>query len=66
MTEVVGPGTGVLVDPGDVDALAAAIAVAAELPRARVREHAVRHCSLERMVDAYTELYGELAMARAA
>ena len=35
MTEIVGPGTGVLVDAGDVDALAAAIAVAVELPRAR-------------------------------
>jgi glycosyltransferase involved in cell wall biosynthesis len=66
MTEVVGPGTGVLVDPGDVDALAAVIAVAAELPRARIREYAVRHCSLARMVDAYTELYGDLAMAAAA
>lgn len=66
MTEVVGPGTGVLVDPGDVDALAAAIAVAAGLPRARIREYAVRHCSLAHMIDEYTELYGELAMASAA
>jgi glycosyltransferase involved in cell wall biosynthesis len=63
MTEVVGAGTGVLVDPGDVDALAAAIKVAVALPRARIREHAVRHCSLAQMLDAYTELYGELATA---
>jgi glycosyltransferase involved in cell wall biosynthesis len=65
MTEVVGPGTGILVDGGDVHALARAIAVAVDLPRARIREYAVRHCSLDRMIDAYTELYGELATAAA-
>jgi glycosyltransferase involved in cell wall biosynthesis len=66
MTEVVGTGAGVLVDGGDVHALARAIAVAVDLPRARIREYAVRHCSLDRMIDAYTELYGELATAAAA
>jgi glycosyltransferase involved in cell wall biosynthesis len=66
MTEVVGPGAGVLVDPGDTDALATAIAVAVELPRARIREYAVRHCSLASMIEAYTGLYGELATTRAA
>jgi glycosyltransferase involved in cell wall biosynthesis len=60
MTEVAGPGTGVLVDPGDVDGLATAVAIAVGLPRARVRAHAVRHCSLTQMTQAYTELYGEL------
>ena len=66
MTEVVGPGAGVLVDPGDTDALATAIAVAVELPRARIREYAVRHCSLASMIEAYTGLYGELATTRVA
>jgi glycosyltransferase involved in cell wall biosynthesis len=66
MTEVVGPGAGILVDGGDVHALARAIAAADELPRAPIREYALRHCSLDRMIDAYTELYGELAPARAA
>jgi glycosyltransferase involved in cell wall biosynthesis len=66
MTEVVGPGTGILVDGGDIDALATAIGAAVELPRARIREYAVRHCSLARMIDAYTELYGELASTRVA
>ena len=66
MTEVVGPGAGVLVDPGDADALATAIAVAVELPRALIREYAVRHCSLASMIEAYTGLYGELASSRVA
>jgi glycosyltransferase involved in cell wall biosynthesis len=66
MTEVVGPGAGVLVDPGDTHALATAIAIAVELPRALIREYAVGHCSLESMIEAYTGLYGELATTRVA
>ena len=60
MTEVVGPAAGILVKPGDIGALASAISTALTLPRAGVREHAVRHCSLTRMIEAYTGIYGEL------
>lgn len=51
---------GVLVEPGDVTAAAAAVERVCRLDRARCRAHAVAHCSLEAMVDAYLELYGRL------
>ena len=67
MTEVVGPDCRVLVDAGDVDALATRHRRSRSSCRAHAsREHAVRHCSLAKMVDAYTELYGELATPRVA
>ena len=49
--------------PGTSDGLAAAIGDVRGLSRAAAREHAVRECSLERMVDRYVELYGALALA---
>ncbi len=60
LVEVVGTGGGCLAAPDDVDALARAIAGAAAIPRARVREHALRHHSLDTMVDRYESVYGEL------
>ena len=54
---------GRLVAPGDVEALAAALGPASRLSRATAREHAVRTCSLEAMVDRYVELYDSLATA---
>ncbi len=61
LPELLGPDCGRLVAPGDVPALAAAIEDAPRLSRAAAREHAVRNCSLERMVEQYLDLYGALA-----
>ncbi|WP_127480187.1 glycosyltransferase [Nocardioides pantholopis] len=60
LPEVVAPQAGRLAPPGDVAALATAIREAAGLDRAAVREHAVRHCSLDRMVSEYERCYAEL------
>ena len=54
---------GILVEPGDVAGLAAAVAAAPSLSRDAARRHAVRTCSLERMVDRYADLYGSLSGA---
>lgn len=65
LVEVVDPSTGVLVRPGPddevVDEIAAALAEAAALDRATVRAHAVKHLSVDRMVDAYEERLTALA-----
>jgi hypothetical protein len=47
----------VLAAPGDVTALAAAIADAGRLDRGAVRRRAERTCSLEIMIDGYEALY---------
>ncbi|WP_211357151.1 glycosyltransferase [Nocardioides rubriscoriae] len=60
LPEVVGATGGVLVQGGDVVALAAAVRSARRLDRAAVRRHAELTCSLERMVDAYEDLYAAL------
>ncbi len=61
LPELLDDSCGVLVTPGDVDALAVAITRAALLDRDAVRRHAVRTCSVETMVDGYERLYRELA-----
>ena len=61
LPEVVGTGAGVLVTPGDVEALADAVRRARLLDRAGVRQHAERTCSLTRMVDEFERVYGSLA-----
>ena len=63
LPELLDTECGRLVAPGDVRGLAAAIGECAGLSRAAARRHAVRECSLERMVDRYVELYGALALA---
>lgn len=50
---------------GTVRGLAGAIGHAVTLDRAAVRTHAVRHCSIEAMTDAYEALYARLAVERA-
>jgi glycosyltransferase involved in cell wall biosynthesis len=60
MREVVVEGGGVLADPGDPAAMAAAMVAAARLDRHTVRRIAVDHCSLERMVDDYEDVYAEM------
>lgn len=55
--EVVGPGTGVLVAPDDVPALAGAAQQTVGLSRQEARAHAVAHHSVDRMVEQYESLY---------
>ncbi len=61
--EVVGEDCGLLVEPGDVAALARAILRAPALSRLCARRHAVSSCSFERMVEGYEELYDDLMVA---
>lgn len=65
LPEVVGRA-GRLVPADDVVALADALPHVVGLSRSSVREHAVGHCSLTAMVDRYLDLYGSLAVRRAA
>ena len=65
--ELLDDRTGVLVPPGDVEGLGAAIARAATLERRDCRRRAATHYGVERMVDAYERLYAGLgARARPA
>lgn len=65
LAEVVGVDGGRLARPDDVDDLARAAREASALDRGTVRRHAVRHCSVERMVVRYEQLYAR-ARQRAA
>jgi glycosyltransferase involved in cell wall biosynthesis len=58
--ELISTSSGRLVAAGDVTAMADAVHVVTRLSRKQVREHAIRHCSAEAMVDAYTDLYREM------
>ncbi|OBH73436.1 glycosyl transferase family 1 [Mycobacterium intracellulare] len=58
--ELVSASSGRLVVAGDVAAMADAIGTVVALPRKRVREHAIRQCSAEAMVTAYTNVYREM------
>jgi glycosyltransferase involved in cell wall biosynthesis len=49
--------TGFLVDPGDVDAAAAALSHVSELDRGRCRTHAETHLDLEPVLDAHERAY---------
>ncbi|WP_291051100.1 glycosyltransferase [Herbiconiux sp.] len=59
LVDVVGAAGGRLCAPDDVGGLASAIRLASLLPRDAVRAHAVAHCSLDRMVEAYERLYDD-------
>jgi glycosyltransferase involved in cell wall biosynthesis len=59
--EIVDEASGVLVPPGDVDALAEAALGARRLNRADCRRRADRHCSMTTMIDRYERLYEGLA-----
>ncbi|RAV00340.1 glycosyltransferase family 4 protein [Mycobacterium colombiense] len=58
--EFLSSSSGRLVVAGDVAAMADAISTAIRLPRKQVREHAIRHCSAEAMVTAYTDFYRQM------
>lgn len=60
LAQVVAPHAGVLAAPGDVDALADAVASATRLDRAAVRAHAEAACSADRMITSYLDLYEDL------
>ncbi|MET1038988.1 MAG: glycosyltransferase [Aeromicrobium sp.] len=62
LAELVAEGAGALAEPDDVDALAAAIGIACRADRGTVRENAVRHHSVDRMVSAYEQVYRRATM----
>ncbi len=64
LSDLVGPQTGRLAPPGDVPALARAIADAARLPRADVRTSAAAQFGIDAMGLEYERLYEQLAAAR--
>jgi glycosyltransferase involved in cell wall biosynthesis len=61
LPEFVVPECGVLVEPGDTAAAAAEVGAVSSLSREACRAHAVQHCSLDAMVQAYLDLYRTLA-----
>jgi glycosyltransferase involved in cell wall biosynthesis len=61
LPELLGDQCAVLVEPDDVEALAAALLAAARLPRAAARAHAEAHCSQDQMIGQYEDLYREVA-----
>ena len=50
-----------LTEPDDVEALSAGLLAAARLPPTAARAHAVAHCSQDLMIEAYEDLYREVA-----
>lgn len=60
LNEIVDDGSGVLVAPGDLDALAVAMLEARSRDRARVRRRICDHFSLARMVDGYETVYQQM------
>jgi glycosyltransferase involved in cell wall biosynthesis len=66
LTGVVGPAGGRLAPPGDVDALARAMRVAAALPRDGVRAFARAHHGIDAMGRRYEALYARLIQPRRA
>lgn len=60
LPELLDGQSAVLVEPDDVDALAAALLHATRLSRDAARTHALAHCSQDLMIDRYESLYAEL------
>jgi glycosyltransferase involved in cell wall biosynthesis len=55
--EILTPASGLLAEPGDVPALAAAARHAGSLSRRAARRHAVQRCSVDTMANAYCDLF---------
>ena len=66
LREIVPATGGMVVPPGDVAAMAAAIATAQRLPRSQVRATALAHCSIDTMAAGYEALYLEEARRESA
>jgi len=66
LPELVTEFAGRLATPGDVPMLAAAMKLATGLERSAVRDHAVTHLSLKRMVDDYERIYAGLTHPKVA
>jgi glycosyltransferase involved in cell wall biosynthesis len=66
LREFVTPSVGRLVAGGDVAAAAAAVPDAVALDRAGCREHAVRTCSVDRMVEDYLGVYERMLLLQGA
>lgn len=65
IAEFTHPSVAVLVDPGNDDALAAAICAAGRVDRSRCREWAVHNLSLSTMSESYVALYRSAILRRA-
>ena len=66
LPEFVTPEVGRVVGADDVAAAADAVHEAVALDRGACRAHAVRHCSVERMVDEYLRIYDTMRALRGA
>lgn len=64
--EVLDADCGLLVEPGDVTAMARGVGEVAQLSRRAARRRAVEHCSIQTMVDRYVDLFGRLVTRVAA
>lgn len=68
LPEVIGPDSGRLIEPGTEEEMisrgAQLLPEVLSLSREAARQHAVRHCSLDAMIDAYLGMYEELSAAR--
>lgn len=60
LSEIVAPGSGVLVPSGDVSALAGAVRAARSLDRQHVRRRAEAVCSAPWMIEQYEHCYAGL------
>jgi glycosyltransferase involved in cell wall biosynthesis len=61
LPELISSESGRLCSPGDIEGLAGAMIEASALSRERTRAHAVRHCSIQTMVDGYEHAYSAAA-----
>ncbi len=59
LPELLNERCAVLVNPDDVAELAAGLRAAVRLPRVAARAHAAAHCSQDRMIRQYEDLYRE-------
>ncbi len=66
LSEFVRPDCGRLVPAGDTAAATGLIDSVSALDRATIRAHAVEHCSINRMLDRYSDLYEQIHVQQAA